>query len=90
MFIRILMVRFGRKNYETHVEATNTSKQTKPLHVMEETLDSKSLQRTIKEADILRYTLLEIRHSSCIVAQGGKEIPFPKEDPIIGGLPTHV
>ena len=52
-FIKTLMERFGRKNYETHVEETNTSKQTKPLHVMEETIDSKSLQRTIKEAEIL-------------------------------------
>ena len=24
------------------------------------------------------------------MAQRGKEIPFPKEDPTIGGLPTHV
>ena len=24
------------------------------------------------------------------MAQGGKEIPFPKEDPIIGGFSTHV
>ena len=84
------MERFGRKNFETHVEETNTSKQTEPLHVMEETIDSKSLQRTIKEADILHDTLLEERPSSCILAQGDKEIPFPKEDPIIGGFPTHV
>ena len=36
------------------------------------------------------YTLLEARPSSCVLAQGGKEIPFPKEDPIIGGFPNHV
>ena len=35
-------------------------------------------------------TLLEARSSFCILAQGDKEIPFPKEDQIIGGLPTHV
>ena len=35
-------------------------------------------------------TLLEARPSSFILEQGGKEIPFPKEDSIIGGLPTHV
>ena len=57
---------------------------------MEETIDSKSLQRTIKEVNILHDTLLEERSSSCILAQGDKEIPFPKEDPIIGGLPNHV
>ena len=44
----------------------------------------------MKEADILHDNLLEARPSSCILAQGGKEIPFPKEDPIIKGLPTHV
>ena len=44
----------------------------------------------MKEADILHDNLLEERPSSCILAQGCKEIPFPKEDPIIGGLPTHV
>ena len=61
IFIRTLMERFGRKNYETHVEETNTSKQTKPCYVMEETIDSKSLQRTIKEVDILNDNLLEVR-----------------------------
>ena len=44
----------------------------------------------MKEADILHDTFLEARPSSFILAQGGKEIPFPKEDPIIGGLPTHI
>ena len=44
----------------------------------------------MKEADILHVTLSEARPSSCILAQGGIEIHFPKEDPIIGGLPTHV
>ena len=34
--------------------------------------------------------LSEARPSSCILAQGGKEIPFPKKDPIIGGFPIHV
>ena len=43
MFIRTLIRRFSRRNSETHVEETNTFKQTKPLHVMEETIDSKSL-----------------------------------------------
>ena len=57
---------------------------------MEETIDSKTLQETMKEADILHDTLLEERPSSCILAQGGIEIPFPKEDPIMGGLPNHV
>ena len=33
---------------------------------------------------------MEARPSSCILAQGGKEILFPKEDPIIGGIPTHI
>ena len=32
--------------------------------------------------------LLEARSS--FLAQKGKEIPFPKEDPIIGGFPTHI
>ena len=35
-------------------------------------------------------TLLEARPSSFILEKGGKEIPFSKEDPIIGGLPTQV
>ena len=34
--------------------------------------------------------LLEARSSSCILAQGGKEISFSKEALMIGGLPTHV
>ena len=38
----------------------------------------------------MHYNFLEARNSSCILAQDGKEIPFPKEDPIIGGLPIHV
>ena len=90
IFIRTLMEIFGRKNSKTRVEEQNTSKQTKPLHVMKKTTDSKSLQRTMKEADILHDTLLEARPSSCILVQGGKEIPFPRKDPITGGFPTHV
>ena len=43
MFIRTLMKRFGRKNSKTHVEETNTFKQKKPLHVMEEFRGSISL-----------------------------------------------
>ena len=35
-------------------------------------------------------TLLEARPSSCILVQGGKQIPFSKEDLIIGGFPIHV
>ena len=73
-----------------HVEETNTFKQTKPLHVMKKTIESESFQRTMKEDDILHDALLEARYSSCILAQGGKEILFPKQDPIIRGLPTHV
>ena len=42
----------------------------------------------MKESDILHDALLEARSS--FLAQGGKEILFPKEDPIIGGLSTHV
>ena len=42
-FIRALVERFGKKDSETHVEETNKVKQTEPLHVMEETIDSKSL-----------------------------------------------
>ena len=38
----------------------------------------------------MHYNFLEVIPSSCILAQGGKEIPFPKEDPIVGGFPTHV
>ena len=57
---------------------------------MEETIDSKPLQKTIEEVDILHYTLLEAIPSSCIMAQEGMEIAFPKEDPIIGGLPMRV
>ena len=44
----------------------------------------------MKEADILHVTLSEARPSSCTLAQGGIEIPFPKEDPIIGGFANHV
>ena len=76
IFIRTLMKRIGRRNSETHVEETNTPKQTKTLHVMEETIDSESFQRTMKEAVILHHTSFETRPSSCILAQGGKEIPF--------------
>ena len=88
MFIRTLMKRFGRRNSETHVEETKSFNQTKPLHVMKETIDSKTFQRTMEEADILHNALLESRSS--FLAQRGKEIPFSKEDQIIGGLPTHV
>ena len=90
MFIKTLIERFGRRNFETHVEETNTFKQTKPLHVMDETIDSKKFQRTMKEDDILHDNLLKVRPSSCILAQGGIQIPFPKEDSIIGGLPNYV
>ena len=42
MFIITLIKIFGRRNSETHVEETNTIKQKKPLHVMEEIIDSKT------------------------------------------------
>ena len=88
IFIRTSMRRFGRRNSETHVEEANTFKQTKPLHVLKKTIDSKSLQKAMKEVDILHDALVEARSS--FLAQRGKEIPFPKEDPTIGGLPNHV
>ena len=53
------MGRFGEKLPKVH-EQGKLGK-TKPLHVMEETIDSKSLQRTMKEAAILHDTLLEAR-----------------------------
>ena len=82
------MERFGRRDFETHVEETNTSKQTKPLHVMKETMDSKSLQKTIEEADDLHDTSLEARPSSCILAQGGMEISLPRGDLNFEKFPT--
>ena len=71
-----------------HVKETNTFKQTKPLHVMEETIDSKTFQKAMKEANILHDAYLEA--ISSFLAQGGKGISFSKEDPIIGELPNHV
>ena len=57
-FIKTLVEIFGRKNSKTHVEKTNKLKQTKPLHVMEKTINSDSLQKTMEETNILHHTLL--------------------------------
>ena len=38
----------------------------------------------------MHHTLLEERPLSYILEQEGMEIPFSKEDPIIGRLPIHI
>ena len=77
-FIKTLVGIFDKKIYETHVVKQNKSKQTKTFHVMEETIKPNPLQKTMEEANILHYTLLEARPSSCILAQEGKRGPFSK------------
>ena len=85
-----MVERFEGKFYATHVLKLNKHKQTKTLHVMEETINSTPIQKTIEEANILHHTLLEARPLSHILEQEGMEIPFSKEDLIIGRLPIHI
>ena len=72
------------------MEKKNKLKKTQTLHVIDETINSIPLQKPMEEADILHHTLLEERPLSHVLEQGGMEIPFSKQDPIIGGLPIHV
>ena len=53
---------------------------------MEET----PLQKTMGEADILHYTLLEERTIVQIPKQEGMGISFSQEDPIVEMLPIHI
>ena len=66
-FTKILVEIFDGKNSETYVVEPNKPKQTKTLHVMEETINSTPLQETIEEVDILHHTVLEERPLSHIL-----------------------
>lgn len=58
MFIRVLLEKFCGKKSETHVEETNIATKTKPLHVMEGFMGSRSLQKPLEETDIFHAALL--------------------------------
>lgn len=66
-FTKTLVEIFYGKLSSIHVVELNKPKQTKPLHVMEETINSTPLQKNIEEADILHHTLLEARPISYIL-----------------------
>ena len=57
---------------------------------MEEFMGSRSLQKTLEEADILHGYLFEAIPSSWILAQGVMEVSLSREDLILEELPTYV
>ena len=73
-FIKALVGRFDGNNSETHEEKKNKIKQTKTLHVMDETINSIPLQKNNEEANILYRTLLEARHLSHVPKQKDMEV----------------
>ena len=72
------MERFDGKHSKTSLVELNNPKQTKPLHMFEDSIHPIPLQKIFEEARILHNTLLEARSLSPILGQEGMKIPFEK------------